>query len=164
MDAAQSEKPQGPKYRKIIGVWLRCHGFDRIDEGDRSRLLKCYDNFSAINAWRSALPAEEQAKLNHPRVVLARWQRSLKPQAEPAESAEMASEAVTIVNVDVVLTWLQTATAEDKRRVAVALAQDTATMRKILPAKAIPATATPEKIFKRALGLLAPEEGAPAVH
>jgi hypothetical protein len=80
--AAGTDRPQGARYRKAIGPWLRCYGFDRIDEGDRSRLLKCFDNLAAINAWRSALPAEEQAKLNHPRTVLAHWQKSLRPKPE----------------------------------------------------------------------------------
>ena len=61
LHAAETNKPQGPRYRKAIGTWLRCYGFDQIDEGDRSRLLKCFDNLPAINAWRSKLPAEQQA-------------------------------------------------------------------------------------------------------
>ena len=160
--AAGTNKPQGARYRKAIGPWLRCYGFDRIDEGDRSRLLKCYDNLAAINAWRSALPAEEQAKLTHPRTVLTRWQRSLRPEPEPAKPAA-APDPVPATTIADVLAWLSKASPADKRRVAVALAQDTEAMKKLMPAKALPRQATPEQIFKKAMGLLAIED-TPTAH
>ena len=84
MRAAGTNRPQGSRYRAAIGPWLRCYGFDRIDEGDRSRLVECYENLAAINAWRGAQPAEKQAKLNHPRTVLSRWKRSLGPRRTSA--------------------------------------------------------------------------------
>src|SRR5262245_3566307 len=40
MRVAGVDTPQGPKYRKIMGAWLRRYGFARIDKGDRSRLLE----------------------------------------------------------------------------------------------------------------------------
>ena len=164
LNAAETNKPQGPKYRKAIGVWLRCYGFDRIDEGDRSRLLKCFDNLAAIDAWRATLSSEEQVKLNHPRTVLAHWQRSQRPHpAAAAAAAAGAASSVSNISVDGVLTWLQTATYEEKRQVADALAQDAETARKLLRAKAM---TTPEQLYRKAMRLFLPEEeeGAPAVH
>ena len=163
---AGADRPQGAEYRKAIGPWLRCYGFDRINEGDRSRLLRCFDNLTAINAWRLALPVEQQAKLNNPRIVLAHWLRSLPPASpvacrrEGRSGAENSAANITIADV---LAWLPQATAEEKRRVAVALAQDTALMKKILPSKALPPKATPKQIFSRAMGLLAAGD-VPPVH
>ena len=70
---AGANVPQGRRYREAMGRWLRCHGFDRIDKADRSRLLKVADNLTAIDEWRNGLPPDEQLRLNHPRTVLATW-------------------------------------------------------------------------------------------
>ena len=87
---AKTNQPQGPKYRAAIGAWLRHYGFDRIPVTERSRLISCFDNLIAINAWRSALSAERQEKLNHPRVVLAHWKRSLKKPRNPKKKTAIA--------------------------------------------------------------------------
>lgn len=79
MREAGSNSPHGMRYRKAIAAKLRLHGFDRIDKSDRSRLYRCADNWSEISSWHASQPAEAQARLNHPRVVLAAWQRGLKP-------------------------------------------------------------------------------------
>ena len=162
--AAGTDKPQGPKYRKAIGPWLRCYGFDRIDEADRSRLLQCFDNLATINAWRLALPAETQAKLNHPRTVLAHWQRSLRPESKlPPNNLARSAPATTIAIADV-LRWLRQASPADKRQVAAALAKDTAAMKAILPAKALPPKATPKQVYARAMALLSADGVPPVTH
>jgi hypothetical protein len=61
---------QSFRYRKAMGVWLRCYGFDRIHKADRCRLFECADNLEAIDGWLASLPPERQLGLNHPRVVL----------------------------------------------------------------------------------------------
>jgi hypothetical protein len=76
---AGSNKPQGPAYRAAISRRLRLHGFDRIHKSDRCRLLECADNLAAIDTWRASQTLELQLGLNHPRVVLAHWKRSLRP-------------------------------------------------------------------------------------
>ena len=97
---------------------------------------------------------------------MAHWQRSQRPPKtdseldETAETVTVTTETVTAMDV---LAWLPTASLEDKRKVAVWLARDTAGIKKIMPAKTIPPKATPENIFKTALGLLSPED-TPAVH
>jgi len=68
--------PQGPRYRKCMGEWLRCYGFDRIHKSDRARLLEVADNLVAINAWRDGLSPEEQLRLNSPATVLRAWKRA----------------------------------------------------------------------------------------
>ena len=113
---AETDKPQGPKYRKAMGAWLCCYGFDRIDGGDRSRLIQCYDHLDGINAWRSALPAEKRKKLNHPGTVLTHWKRSLRRPPPPP--------SIPTITIDMVLAWAATAAHEDKCRVAAALRID----------------------------------------
>jgi hypothetical protein len=63
-----------------------------------------------------------------------------------------------------VIAWLPTASREEKRRIAVVLAQDVRAMRKVLM-PAPPAKATDQQVFARAMGLLAPPlDDAPTTH
>jgi hypothetical protein len=159
---AETNRSQGPKYRAAMGAWLRCYGFDRIDEADRSRLIQCFDNLAAIDAWRAKLPAEKQKAFNHPRTVLAHWKRSLRP-ASPG-SSDNSPKPTPSITADAVITWLATtANQEDKRRVAAALAADVQAVKKILPGKQLPAKATNKQVFERAMGLMVSNtiEGTP---
>jgi hypothetical protein len=79
--------------------------------------------------------------------------------ATPDEKRQVATEVVTADNV---LTWLLTASHEDKRKIAARLAQDTAAMRKLLPAKVLPKKATDQQVFRKAMALLTVE--APAIN
>jgi hypothetical protein len=76
MTAAQTNTPQGPRYREAVKHFLALHKFDRINKGTRSLMCEVARNLDAIEAWRSTLPSEELLELNHPRVVLDRWKRS----------------------------------------------------------------------------------------
>jgi hypothetical protein len=78
MTAAQTNTPHGPRYRKAVKHFLACHKFDRINKGTRSLMCEVARNLDAIESWRSTLPSEELLELNHPRVVLAHWKRSLR--------------------------------------------------------------------------------------
>jgi hypothetical protein len=168
MREAETNKPQGPNYRKAIGRLLRCYGFDRIDKADRSRLIGYAADLAAMDKWRASQPNERQLDLNHPRVVAAGWKRSLRPKPERSPSSETDSTTDTavpaVITIAEVLAWLSQASQTDKRRVAVALAQDTAAMKEILPAKVLPRQATPEQVFRKAMGLLSSADDGPAVH
>jgi hypothetical protein len=168
MREAETNKPQGPNYRKAIGRLLRCYGFDRIDKADRSRLIGYAADLAAMDKWRASQPNERQLDLNYPRVVAAGWKRSLRPEPEqkpPPEIVPTTDTAVTaVITITEVLAWLSQASQTDKRRVAVALAQDTAAMKAILPAKVLPRPATPEQVFRKAMGLLSSADDGPAVH
>jgi hypothetical protein len=78
MAAAQTNTPQGPRYREAVRNFLALHGFDRINKGTRSIMCEVARKLAAIEQWRSALPPEELLELNHPRVVLDRWKRSIR--------------------------------------------------------------------------------------
>jgi hypothetical protein len=94
MAAAQTNVPQGPRYRNAIKLLLEHHGFDRINKGTRCLMCEVARNINAIEAWRSKIAADapdELLELNHPRVVLARWKRSLgQASAEDAEEPKSA--------------------------------------------------------------------------
>jgi len=88
MAAAQTNVPHGPRYKKAIKLLLECHGFDRINKGTRSLMCDVARNLPAIESWRSTLLPEKLLELNHPRVVLAHWKRSLRSGSgqDPEES------------------------------------------------------------------------------
>ncbi len=107
----------------------------------------------AANAQRAApLSIREALKLI----------RAGKP--KPERRKPKAKDPITATTVADVLAWLPKASPADKRRVAVALAQDAAAMRAILSAKALPRDATPKQIFDRAMGLLSLDDTPSTAH
>jgi hypothetical protein len=113
---AQTNRPQGRRYREAMGPWLRCYGFDRVDKSTRSRLLECFDNLDGINSWRSTLPLERQLELNHPRIVLTHWKRRLRPTGDPAGQPAAASGAESSKpDADLLAAW-KAATDDEKSR------------------------------------------------
>ena len=87
LSEANSNKPQGPRYREAIAKWFRLHpAFESIDKSDRSRLHKCFDNLDAINDWRKKHVSPQQLlKLNYPTQVFSRWESWKKKQAKMEE-------------------------------------------------------------------------------
>jgi hypothetical protein len=81
MHEAECNKPRGYKYCKIMGTWLRVHGFDIIDKGERKRFLECFDHLDEIDAWREGRSPEEKFKLNYPPTVLKAWRADLRKSA-----------------------------------------------------------------------------------
>jgi hypothetical protein len=82
---ANSNRPQGSRYREAFRKWLRLHpALEAIEKSDRSRFHKCFDNLDAINDWREKhVPDHQLLKLNYPPTVLKRWESWKKKQAEP---------------------------------------------------------------------------------
>jgi hypothetical protein len=93
MMAAQTNTPHGPRYRKAVKHFLACHKFDRINKGTRSLMCEVARNLDAIESWRSTLPPEELIELNHPRVVLAHWKRSLRSASDQDSEEPEVDEA-----------------------------------------------------------------------
>jgi hypothetical protein len=112
----------------------------------RMQLAGARSVIEAANANRqSHLSVAEALKLIRPKKTSSK-QPHAKPKAAPVA-------AMTIADV---LEFLSKASWADKRRVAAALAQDAATMRKILPA--LSPKATPKQVYDRAMSLLSPRE------
>jgi hypothetical protein len=74
MRLAETDKPQGSRYRKIFGDWLREHHFDDMDKGDRVLALKILSDRPKIETWRAELELDERLNLNHPRAILRRYE------------------------------------------------------------------------------------------
>jgi hypothetical protein len=86
MVAANTNQPQGTRYRREFGSWLAHHHFDDIDKGDRHRLFAVMDNRAAIEAWLATLTLTERLRLNHPNSVWRKWQAATKgPKRKPAK-------------------------------------------------------------------------------
>ncbi len=60
MYLAGTNNPEGKNYNKCFGDWLKQHGFDKIDKGDRSRLFECGEHRVEIEVWRATLTLGER--------------------------------------------------------------------------------------------------------
>jgi hypothetical protein len=89
MRAAQTNKPVGPQYRQTVKLFLVGHRLDHIHKSTRSLMCEVARNMDAIESWRSKLPADELLELNHPRVVLNHWKRSLRPCSDQDDLADL---------------------------------------------------------------------------
>jgi hypothetical protein len=67
-------------YGNDFGRWLKDNGFGEIPKGVRSSLRTCIENLRKIQAWRQTLNPTLRSQLNHPDVVLRRWQKATKEQ------------------------------------------------------------------------------------
>jgi hypothetical protein len=96
MVEAETNKPQGPRYRAAIASRHHLYGYDRLHKSTRSFLLKKFaPNLDAIVAWRKAQPPEMQLKLNDPKTVLSAWNRALKPKLQPTKTKPAVEIAET---------------------------------------------------------------------
>jgi hypothetical protein len=95
MFEANTNKPQGPRYREAIRRWFRLHGaFEAIHKSDRNRFHRCFDNLDAINAWRKKhVPSPQLLKLNYPPTVLAHWERWKENQVKAKAAGEPESNS-----------------------------------------------------------------------
>jgi hypothetical protein len=85
MAAAGTNKPEGSRYNKLFGKWLKDHGFDDIDQGDRKRLFDVLEHRSEIEQWRKSLPQTTRLRLNNPSTIWRKW--NVKPKAPGNQSA-----------------------------------------------------------------------------
>jgi hypothetical protein len=134
------------------------------DCGLKARTDQVYRQLAAARVVIEAANAQSSAPLSIAEALKLIGPKTPKSKQSQSEGRlPVAAMAPATITVDDVIAWLAQASVEDKRRIAVALAQDTATIRKLLPAKAMPAKATPEEIFKKAMGILTPDAD-PTVH
>jgi len=83
MKAAQTNRPGGATYNRLMGNWLRENGLSDITAQERYRLLLILENLTAIGTWRASLDDAKRRQLNHPNAIWSHWVRSTKPAAPP---------------------------------------------------------------------------------
>jgi hypothetical protein len=74
--AANTNRPGGSRYNKIMGKWLRDNGLADITPAERYRILLILENCVAIETWRASLDDVKRRKLNHPGAIWAHWSRA----------------------------------------------------------------------------------------
>jgi hypothetical protein len=94
---AGTNRPEGRGYNERFGEWLVRAELADLDKGDRSRLMKCMEHRVEIEQWRATLTMGEKLRLNHPRLVLQKWQAATRipdPEAEnkPSPMARLKEE------------------------------------------------------------------------
>jgi hypothetical protein len=77
LTAAKTTKPRGGRYHQAIRRYLALHGLDRVHKTTRAIMVEAARNLAEIERWRAGLDPEARLDLNHPRVVLTHWKRSL---------------------------------------------------------------------------------------
>src|SRR6266508_4118014 len=82
MRLAEIDRPQGSRYRKIFGEWLREFKFDDINKGDRFLVLQILEHRPEIEKFRASLPFDLYLNLNHPRAVWDRFKASQQQQSQ----------------------------------------------------------------------------------
>jgi hypothetical protein len=148
------------------GAFLRDCGLPVRDAQIAMQLAKARPEIEAENAKRAsqsqpALSIRAALELIRPKNPKSEHGSDVGMDADT--NADPDKSGPPAITIDAVLIWLKTATLAEKRRVAVALAQDTATIRALLPTKAVPKKATPQQIFEKAMVLFTPD-GAPVTH
>jgi hypothetical protein len=78
MRVSGKDTPEGKGYNQTFSQWLKGEGFDRLDKGDRKRLMDCIDHQAEIEQWRRILTLSQRLRLNHPSAVWRRWQQSVQ--------------------------------------------------------------------------------------
>jgi hypothetical protein len=102
MRTAHTNSPQGSRYNREYSSWLKANKFDGIDKSTRSRLLECLKHRPKIEAWLATLTTGEHLKLNHPAVILRRWQRTIvkKPDATAPKVSPVAKLKQSVIALE----------------------------------------------------------------
>jgi hypothetical protein len=119
MREADTNRPKGGKYCKIVGRLLRVFQFDRIEKGERSRYFECLENLPAISAWHDSLPRDEQADLNYAPYVLRRWKQALVGQSDDEDDKEEGQDSAelnTAVTAEKLLALFMQADEEEQAK------------------------------------------------
>ena len=95
MRVSGKNTPQGKGYNQTFNQWLKDEGFDRLDKGDRKRLMDCIDHHAEIEDWRRILTLSRRLRLNHPSAVWRRWQQSVE-EPGPRQSKPVKAHIVGV--------------------------------------------------------------------
>jgi len=75
MAKANSNRPLGTVYNRLMGEWLKQHGFGDVNNQERYRVILCIENATEIEVWRAGLDEGRRRRLNHPGAVWHAWRR-----------------------------------------------------------------------------------------
>jgi hypothetical protein len=85
MHRTGTNKPEGKAYNQLFHQYLVEYKLDDIDKSARAKLLKVMDHRGEIEDYRATLTQGERIEINHPVVMLRRWQSATaekKPKGE----------------------------------------------------------------------------------
>jgi hypothetical protein len=74
MKKAHKNEPSGRKYNELFSHWLQLHGFDDINQTDRSQLMRMMDQLKEVEAYRAGLSEAKRTTLNSPSAIWRAWQ------------------------------------------------------------------------------------------
>jgi hypothetical protein len=99
MCEAHKNEPKGRNYTVAFATWLKKYGFDKIDQGDRSRLFDVMGHLEEIEKWRASLEPVERLKANHPSTVWRKRRAATQPadkQKEPSPHAKLKAANIDL--------------------------------------------------------------------
>jgi hypothetical protein len=95
MRVSGKNTPEGRGYNPAFNQWLKDGGFDRLDKGDRKRLMDCIDHHAEIEDWRRILTLSRRLRVNYPSVVWRRWRQSVQ-EPRPRQSKPVKAHIVEV--------------------------------------------------------------------
>jgi len=88
---SNSPRPEGRAYNTAYSEWLRRYHVHDIDKSVRACLLKCMEEWPAIEEWRATLTEAERRRLNHPTTVWRKFNAGAPtPPSRPRRNASRA--------------------------------------------------------------------------
>lgn len=63
----------GRNYSREFGLWIKSHGFERMQASTRSVAIELHEHAEQITAWSNTLPERQRRRLLHPLSVTRRW-------------------------------------------------------------------------------------------
>lgn len=93
MQKTGTNRPEGKAYNQLFSEYLVHYKLEDIDKSARAKLLKVMEHRSEIEAFRAIMTQAERMEINHPTVMLRKWQAATmvrKPKAtEPDATPEL---------------------------------------------------------------------------
>jgi DNA-directed RNA polymerase specialized sigma24 family protein len=72
-------------------VWIRGHGFEKMQKSVRSTALELHENIAAIEAWRTTLTEKQRRRRIHPLSNVAAWRKATQHKNKYADDTQRAA-------------------------------------------------------------------------
>jgi hypothetical protein len=93
LKSAETNKPVGSRYNRLMGIWLVDHGLDDVNNQERYRALLILQNLDAISAWRAGLDEAQRRRHSHPNSVWFAWKRATAKSEPRREHVKRSAKA-----------------------------------------------------------------------